>query len=115
MKFLILCIFVMVSICQAYPYYEPIEYDGFPVKEYDYGWPVYKSKGYYKSIGAELKDYWNTFKETFSIKYKELNAPYIVEKKVPVAVPVPVERIRTVFIKPRPKIIYRKITFFKPH
>lgn len=113
-------------------YYGPYKHD----LEYD---ALYKKK----SFGDELKEYWNVFVDSFKSSYKEITKPYIVERPVPVPVPgktihnfifyiqflfsiffsfklsVPVEHTRTiikehpVFIKPRPKVVYRKIRYSK--
>lgn len=80
----------MISICSAYAVvYVPIEFAKYPGYETDFSWPSYAyiGKSKYKSSADELKDYWTTFKDTFSRSYKEILAADIVERVVPVPVP----------------------------
>ncbi|KAJ6642121.1 hypothetical protein Bhyg_07067 [Pseudolycoriella hygida] len=64
-----------------------------------------------ESDGNSLADYWKVFKETFQKSYSDLNKPYVIEREVPVYIPV--DRVRTVvkhhpvFIKPDRIIIRR--------
>lgn len=81
----------MITICSADVVYHK------PIDVYDYGYPAppfyYGPLKYYdaalkkKSFTDELKEYFKIFVETFSKSYKEINAPYVVERPVPVAVP----------------------------
>lgn len=84
----IVWIFVFISIWSVYSVYVPIEYGKYP---YPYPYPgyVYVGKCKYKSTVDELKDYWITFKDTFSRSYKEIleSEKIIVERPVPIAVP----------------------------
>lgn len=57
-----------------YEYYYP---------EHDYYIPTEEES----SGGNSLADYWKVFKETFQKSYKDLNKPYVIERKVPIYIP----------------------------
>lgn len=128
-----------MSICLA----DIIYHDHEPVYIFEDGYPPYHYGPYIvegnkvtssNSFVEELKEYGKIFVETFKKSYKDLNKPYVVEKRVPVPVPgntihtnkigaqwfsftsffpfsVPVDH--PIFIRSKPKILYRKIIYKK--